>query len=122
MHERVDFLTERGLAVLRGERVVFVRNLLATLREQDLAVAGKALQDQTGQTYRPIKDGGRTSGVYRRSIQLASGRFAMLDDGTDFSLVPWRSVIELRLGEQVSAITRGQSVTWQLTRQHGIGL
>jgi hypothetical protein len=83
---------------------------------------GKALQDQTGQTYRPLQDGGQASGVYRRSLQLASGRFAMLDDGVDFSLVPWRPVIEQRLGQQVSAIVRGQSVSWQFGRQRGIGI
>ncbi len=31
----------------------------------------------------------------------------MLDDGNGFSLVPWRPVVEQRLGQQVSAIVRG---------------
>ncbi|WP_438616911.1 DUF3363 domain-containing protein [Parazoarcus communis] len=30
-------------------------------------------------------------GVYRRSVMLASGRYAMLDDGRGFSLVPYIS-------------------------------
>lgn len=34
------------------------------------------------------RDGERVSGVYRRSVMLASGRYAMLDDGKGFSLVP----------------------------------
>ncbi|WP_434060391.1 DUF3363 domain-containing protein [Pectobacterium aroidearum] len=33
-----------------------------------------------------------------RSVMLASGRYAMIDDGIGFSLVSWRSVIEHRLG------------------------
>ena len=122
MHGRVDFLAEQGLAERRGQRVVLARNLLATLRDRELATVGKALQDQTGQTYRPLQDGGQASGVYRRSLQLASGRFAMLDDGMGFSLVPWRPVIEQRLGQQVSAVVRGQSVTWRFERQRGISL
>lgn len=122
IHSRVNFLAEHGLADRRSQRVVLARNLLATLRDREVAAVGKALQAQTGQTYRPVPAGGQASGVYRRSLQLASGRFAMLDDGMGFSLVPWRPVIEQRLGQQVSAIVRGQSVTWQFGRQRGLGL
>lgn len=122
MHSRADFLIERGLAERQDRRIVFARNLLSTLRGRELATVGKSLQDQTGQTYRPLQDGERASGVYRRSIQLASGRFAMLDDGVGFSLVPWRPVIEQRLGQQVSAIVRSGSVTWQLGRQREMSI
>jgi hypothetical protein len=73
----------------------------------------------TGLTHRAVADGERVSGTYRRNVQLASGRFAMLDDGTGFSLVPWRPVAEQRLGQQVSAIVRGSSITWELGRQRG---
>lgn len=122
MHDRVDFLAEQGLADFRGQRPRLARNLLAGLRDRELATVGKALQDQTGLNYRPVQDGGQTSGIYRRSLQLASGRFAMLDDGVGFSLVPWRPVIEERLGQQVSAIVRGRSVAWEFQPQRGIGL
>ena len=117
MQNRVDFLAELGLAERRSQRVILARNLLSTLRDRELIDVGKALQDQTGQTYRPLRDNGCVSGVYRRFVQLASGRFAMLDDGMGFSLVPWRPVVEQRLGQQVSAVVRGQAVTWELGRQ-----
>ncbi|RDD95226.1 DUF3363 domain-containing protein [Acidovorax sp. BoFeN1] len=119
MRGRADFLVEQGLAERRGQRMVLSRNLLSTLRERELSAAGKSLQDQTGKAYRPMQDGGRISGVYRRSIQLTSGRFAMLDDGMGFSLVPWRPVIESRLGMQVSATLRGSAVGWGLTSTRG---
>jgi hypothetical protein len=122
MRDRVDFLAEIGLAEQRRQRVVLARNLLTTLRDMELTTAGKAIQDQTGQTYRPVQDGQLTSGVYRRNIQLVSGRFAVLDDGMGFSLVPWRAVIEQRLGQQLSVAIRGQAVTWQLGRQRGMGV
>lgn len=119
MHSRVDFLAEHGLAQRRVQRVVLARNLLTTLRDQELAAVGQNLQDQTGQEYKPLQNGDQASGVYRQSVQLASGRFAILDDGMSFSLVPWRPVIEQRMGQQLSAITRGSSVTWNLGRQRG---
>lgn len=122
MQYRVNFLAEQGLAERRGQRMVLARNLLTTLRDRELAAVGKSLQDQTGQTYRPVQEGQQSSGVYRQSLQLTSGRFAMLDDGMEFSLVPWRPVIEHRLGQQMSAVARGSSVSWQLDRQQGISL
>lgn len=122
MQSRVDFLAEQGLAERRGPRVVLARNLLATLRDRELATAGKSLQSQTGKTYRPVKDGERANGIYSRSVHLASGRFALLDGGAGFCLVPWRPVIEQHLGRQMSAVVRGSSATWQLTKQKGISI
>jgi hypothetical protein len=122
MAERVDFLVEQGLAERQGQRVTYARNLVGTLRDRELANAGKAIQDQTGLRYRPLKDGESSSGIYRRSVQLASGRFAMLDDGMRFSLVPWRPVVEQRLGQQVSALCRGETVSMQWGRQRGVSL
>jgi len=119
LQDRMDFLVEQGLAERRGSRVVLARNLLATLRDRELAEMGKVIQHQTGLLHRPLREGERAYGIYRRSVQLASGRFAMLDDGMGFSLVPWRPVLEQRLGQQVSAIVRGSSVTWELGRQRG---
>ncbi len=119
LRERVDFLVEQGLAERHGPRVVLARNLLSTLRDRDLAEVGKVIQHQTGLIHRPLRDGDSTNGIYRRSIQLTGGRFAMLDDGMGFSLVPWRPVVEQRLGQQVSAVVRGSSVTWDMKRQRG---
>ena len=68
------------------------------------------------------QDGERVSGVYRRSVMLASGRFAMLDDGMGFSLVPWRPVLEKHLGQSVAGIARGNSVSWTFGRQRGMGV
>ncbi|VVE25328.1 type VI secretion protein [Pandoraea terrigena] len=48
--------------------------------------------------YRPVVDGQRVIGIYRRSVMRATGRYVMLDDGTGFSLVPWKRVMEQRLG------------------------
>jgi type IV secretory pathway VirD2 relaxase len=120
--QRAEFLCEQGLAERRGKRIVLAPNLLATLRDRELARVGRTLQEQTGKPYRPLQDGQQASGVYRQSIQLASGRFAMLDDGMGFSLVPWRPVIEQRLGQQVSAVVRGSSATWNLGRQRGMAI
>lgn len=122
MRSRTDFLVDLGLAERQGLRVVLARNLLATLRERELSAVGGDLAQQTGKTWHAPQDGQAASGVYRKSIQLISGRFALLDDGLSFTLVPWKPVIERRLGQRLSAVTRGSSVTWNLGRQRAVGI
>ncbi|QEA14337.1 MULTISPECIES: relaxase/mobilization nuclease domain-containing protein [Comamonas] len=117
MQQRADFLVEQGLAERRGQRVILARNLLGTLRNWELAQAAKDIAGETGLEYRPVTDGQRVVGIYRRSVMLASGRYAMLDDGMGFSLVPWKPVIEQRLGQQLAATVRGGGVSWEIGRQ-----
>jgi hypothetical protein len=116
---REEFLVGQGLAERRGRRVILARNLLATLRDRDIETTAAAIAAKTGVTHRPVVDGGRAAGVYRRSLMLVSGRFALLDDGLGFSLVPWRPVIEQRLGQTLSAIVRANDVAWEVGRQRG---
>jgi hypothetical protein len=119
LQERADFLKEQGLAQRRGQRVILARNLLATLRNREQTQAAKDIAADTGLEHRPVEDGQRVAGIYRRSVMLASGRYAMLDDGMGFSLVPWRPVIEQRLGQQLAATVRGTGVSWEIGRQRG---
>ncbi|AYR19135.1 relaxase/mobilization nuclease domain-containing protein [Alcaligenes faecalis] len=119
MQQRADFLEEQGMAQRRGQRVILVRNLLGTLRNQELAQAAKDIAAETGLEHRPMADGQRVAGIYRRSVMLASGRYAMLDDAIGFSLVPWKPVIEQRLGQQLAATLRGDRVSWEIGRQRG---
>ena len=119
LRQRADFLAEQGLAEHRGLRVVLARDLLATLRGRELAHAAKDIAVETELEHRPVADGQRVAGIYRRSIMLASGRYAMLDDGMGFSLVPWKPVFEQRLGQQIAATVRGVGVSWEFGRQRG---
>ena len=120
LQQRADFLAEQGLAERRGQRLILARNLLGTLRNRELAQAAKDIATETGLEHRPVADGQRVAGTYRRSVMLASGRYAMLDDGMGFSLVPWKPVIEQRLGQRLAATVRGSGISWQVERQLGI--
>ncbi|TFL15096.1 DUF3363 domain-containing protein [Pusillimonas caeni] len=122
MRQRADFLVEQGLAEKRGRRVIFARNLLSTLRNRELAQAAKDIAAETGLEHRPVADGHRVAGIYRRSVMLASGRYAMLDDGMGFSLVPWKPVIERGQGQQLAATVRGGGVSWNIERHRGLSM
>ena len=118
--EREGFLVSEGLAERRSQRVILARNLLATLRTRELESAAGRIMAETGLSYRPAVDGESVSGIFRRSVVLASGRFAMLDDGTGFSLVSWRPVLEGRIGQIITVVTHGDLVSWDLSRRRGV--
>jgi len=117
LQERAKFLIEQGLAQRSGQRLVLAKDFLTTLRDRELEVVGRALAEETGLTHRVAGDGQRVSGIYRRSVTLASGRFAMLDEGMRFSLVPWAPVIDKRLGQSIAAVMRGSSAHWEIGKQ-----
>lgn len=123
MDARTDHLVKEGLARRYGERTVFERGLLDTLRKRELDSVGAKIAGETGLAYRPVADGEKITGVVRQRLALASGRFAMLDDGLGFRLVPWASTLEQQLGRQVSGVVRaGGGIDWTLGRKRGLGL
>ena len=119
MQQRADFLAEQGLAERRGQRVILARDLLATLRNRELAQAVKDIANETGLEHRAVTDGQRVAGIYRRSIMLASGRYALLDNSMEFSLVPWKPMIEQRLGQQVVARVSRGTTSWDIGQTRG---
>nr|WP_244160151.1 DUF3363 domain-containing protein [Paracidovorax cattleyae] len=60
--------------------------------------------------------------MYRQSVRLVSGRYVMLDEGKSFSLVPWRSVVEPKLGQRLTALVRGASADWNIGRQQALSI
>jgi len=123
MERRIDHLVGDGLARRQGQRVIFARDLLNTLRQRELDAAVSRLSVETGLLHRPSSEGERVAGVYRQRLMLASGRFAMIDDGIGFQLVPWRPALEQHLCREVSGVvTGGGRVTWSLERKIGLGI
>jgi hypothetical protein len=85
--------------------------------------AAKRLAGEIGLPHTPSDQGDYVAGIYRQRVTLASGRFAMIDDGLGFQLVPWRPALEQKLGQQVSGtMLPGGSVDWSFGRKRGLGL
>jgi len=123
MNARAEHLVEQGLAELHGQRITFSRNLIDSLRNQELEALGAKLAAETGQPFNRTGGGKYVAGSYRQRFTLSSGRFAMLDDGMGFQLVPWTPSIEKHLGRHVSGIARDDGgVDWSFGRKRGLGL
>ncbi len=123
MDRRIDHLSADGLARRQGRRVVFARDLINTLRRRELEAAAAKLTAETGLAHRPSAEGEHVAGVFRQRVTLASGRFAMIDDGLGFQLVPWRPALELHLGRHVSGVMMpAGGIEWSFGRKRGLGL
>lgn len=119
MKQRAGFLAAHGLAKISDSHATFARNLLETLRRRELTQVALEIAVESGLKYRPAVNGERLTGVYRRSIMLVSGRYAVLDDEMGFSLVPWKPVLEPRLGKQLAVTIRNGSASWEIGRHRG---
>jgi Protein of unknown function (DUF3363) len=122
LNQRSEQLVERGLARRQGQRIIFIRDLLDTLKQSEVERAIQSIASQTGLEHQPAKPGEIVSGLYRQRIDLAAGRFAMLDAGTGFELVPWKPELEPYLGKQLNGVAMpGGGIDWELGRGRGIG-
>jgi type IV secretory pathway VirD2 relaxase len=119
--ERREHLIGQGLARRQGQRIILVQDLLETLKGRELDSAVRSIATQTGLAHQPSKGGEIVSGLYRQQINLTSGRFAMLDSGMGFELVPWKPEIEPFLGKQLNGIVMPSGIEWELGRGRGIG-
>ena len=120
---RIEHLMHEGFARRQGQRVIFASDLLNTLRRRELDETAEQLAAQTGLSHRPLAEGDSAAGIYSRRLNLASGRFAMIDDGLGFSLVPWRPALERRLGQHVSGLVNASGgIDWDFARQRGLGI
>jgi type IV secretory pathway VirD2 relaxase len=122
LERRAEHLIAEGLATRQGNRVIFARDLLNTLRKRELGAARAKLTQEISRPHTPSATGEYVSGTYQRRITLASGRFALIDDGLGFQLVPWTPSIEKQLGKHISGIARGDGgVEWAFGRNRGLG-
>ncbi|MFG1314993.1 MULTISPECIES: relaxase/mobilization nuclease domain-containing protein [Hyphomicrobiales] len=124
MNARAEHLIEQGLAERQGSRsVIFARNLIDTLRRREVDALGEKLAVETGRPFSRSATGEYVAGTYRQRFALASGRFAMIDDGLGFQLVPWSPSLEKQLGRHVSGVARGDGgIDWGFGRKRGLGL
>ena len=123
MNARAERLADEGLARRENHRIVLQRNLLATLRRRELDSAGEQLSAETGLPHRAAQAGEHVAGVYRRQLALSSGRFAMIDDGLGFQLVPWSREIEKKLGQHISGVAKASGgIDWSLGRKRDLGI
>jgi Protein of unknown function (DUF3363) len=109
-----------------GERGDIIKAINCALTErgerQEIERVGKSLEGQSRLPFRIANEGERITGVFTRTTQLASGTYALIENTQEFTLVPWRPLMDERLGRQISGVVLASGVSWDFDRKRGLGI
>jgi len=116
---RRQWLLAQGFAEESEGRTVFADGMLDALRRRELLRVSGGLEEEFGMPYREARQGERIEGVYRCSVDLVSGKHALIERSWDFTLVPWRPTLEKQIGKAVSGLMRTDGINWTIGRGRG---
>ena len=122
MRRRQQWLIEQGLAQEQQGQFIARSNLLAVLQRRELHRVAGQLSSELGLAYAEPIPGIPVSGTLRSTVNLASGKFAVIENSREFTLVPWRPVLERHIGQHVSGIMRDNGISWTIGRGRGLGI
>jgi type IV secretory pathway VirD2 relaxase len=114
--QRRQWLIAQGFAEESDGQIVCRAGMVDTLRRRELLRVGAQLSRELGLPFIETEPGARVGGVYRRSVEATSGRFALIEKSREFTLVPWRPVLDRHVGKSVSGIMRGDGISWTFGR------
>jgi type IV secretory pathway VirD2 relaxase len=113
---RRQWLLSQGLADERAGVVGYPNDLLHTLQRRELLRAAGQLSEGLGLPFVEARKGERIEGVMRSRIDLASGRYALIEKSKEFTLVPWRPELEKSLGQPLSGTVMDGGINWAIGR------
>jgi type IV secretory pathway VirD2 relaxase len=116
---RRQWLVARGFADEQGGDVVYRPGMIAALQRRELLRVAGQLSDELRLPFVEAKTREPIEGIYRRAVDTLSGRLAVIEKSREFTLVPWRPVLERQLGKPVAGILREGGISWTLGRQRG---
>jgi type IV secretory pathway VirD2 relaxase len=124
LDRRRHSLVDQGHAVRRDNGGIQApKDLLDRLERTEIDRVGRQMAAERGMPYTPSQPGEYVSGTLKGSVNLASGRFAMMEDGLGFQLVPWQPALDQRIGQHISGVAKdGGGIDWSFARKRGLGL
>ncbi|WP_234002622.1 DUF3363 domain-containing protein [Sphingopyxis sp. MG] len=114
---RRQWLIAEQLAEEQGGHTVYRRGMLATLQRRELLRVAGQLSDEIGMPFAETKSQQVVRGRLVRVVEMTSGRHALIERSRDFTLVPWRPVMERHIGMSISGVMRDSGASWSFGRQ-----
>lgn len=93
---------------------------LKDLLQMDLRDAAKEYSDSMKKPYAALGDSRTVEGIYREAVDRPSGKFAVIERAKDFTLVPWRPVMEKGLNRSIKGRISTSGISWDVTKQRGL--
>jgi type IV secretory pathway VirD2 relaxase len=120
---RQQWLVSQGLGTVNSANTLQPKpRMLEQLRQRDLRQASQILSNELGLTHAQSVEGERIEGIFNRSVNLASGKYAVVEKSKEFTLVPWRPEMEQFRGKALSGTAGSQGINWDWNVRRGQGL
>jgi type IV secretory pathway VirD2 relaxase len=118
--QRRQWLMAQGLGD-KGELGLWkpAPKMLNQLRRRELLRVAGQLSGELGLNFVESRNGDRIEGIVKHHVDLAQGRFALIEKSREFTLVPWRDILEKQIGKQVGGIMRDGGISWTIGRGRG---
>ena len=117
MASRKRVLAELGVG--RSQDGIFDKAMLEDLQSLDLRDAATSLAQSTGKSYSALGGRREIDGIYREAIERPSGKFAVIERAREFTLVPWRPIMERRLGRSIWGRVSSGGISWDVRERAG---
>src|SRR3546814_16462584 len=91
--------------------------MIAALQRRELARVASQLSEELAKPFVEPGLNERIEGRFTRTVDMVGGRYALIERARDFTLVPWRPVLDRHVGKPVSGIMRESGINWTLGRQ-----
>jgi len=90
----------------------------------DFKETGERHAEYLGKAYVSSSGASHIEGVFSKTIERPSGTFAVIERSREFTLVPWRPIMERRRGQSIiGRASRGGGISWDVRdRQRDRGL
>jgi hypothetical protein len=112
-----------ALATAKDGNIHIPVNTVATLERAEVERVGQQMARERGLTFVPAKGGEYVNGQLTGVASLVSGRFAMIENGLGFQLVPWQPILDKRIGQHIAGFQRDDGgIEWTLGRNRGLSL
>jgi type IV secretory pathway VirD2 relaxase len=120
---RQQWLVTQGLGTVNSANTFQPQpRMLEQLRQRDLQQASQILSNELGLSYSQLVEGKKVSGTFNRSVDLASGKYAVIQKSKEFTLVPWRPELEQLRGNPLIGTASSQGINWDWNAKRGQGL
>jgi type IV secretory pathway VirD2 relaxase len=116
---RLQWLAAQQLAEVDGGACRCRPDLIAALERRDLHNVAARLAHESGRRFVEHKAGELVEGTCHGPVRAGDRDFAVVQKSKEFTLVPWRPVLEQRIGRQVSGIVRDSGISWTFGRERG---
>ena len=103
-------------------RVTPKANMLDKLNERGWAIAGRRLEAELDQVYRPMTEGSRITGRHTRDVELPTGRLAVIQDRNSFTLISKHADLAQMRGKEIDVAFQNRTLSLAISTGRDRGL